>query len=156
MSNGGTSSGGDDVATDRTLVGGELATDRTVDGIGIASDQTLVGADPASADTAAHGRTLPQVGRLPPAAAPPLFESERYDVVRRLGAGGFGVVYAVRDKERGDRQLALKLLRHLDPEALYRFKQEFRSLADLRHPSLVRLHELHAEGESWFFTMDLV
>ena len=82
-------------------------------------------------------------------------------MVRRIGSGGFGVVYEVLDRERGAR-VALKTLAQLEPSTLYRFKKEFRALAGLRHPNLVELHELVAErgavaGEGdWFFTMELV
>ena len=81
--------------------------------------------------------------------------TERFQVIRRLQTGGAGVVYEAYDRER-DLRVALKTLRHMDADALYRFKQEFRSSAEIVHPNLVPLYELISDGERWFFTMELI
>jgi eukaryotic-like serine/threonine-protein kinase len=81
--------------------------------------------------------------------------TDRFLVLRRIGAGGMGVVYEALDRERNTK-LALKTLRTLKPEAILRFKNEFRALQDLHHPNLVSLGELFEEQGQWFFTMEMV
>jgi hypothetical protein len=81
--------------------------------------------------------------------------TDRFFLERRLGAGGFGRVYQAYDREWKLR-VALKVLRRNDPKFLYRFKREFRGSADFNHPNLVKLHELFADGQCWFFTMELL
>lgn len=66
-----------------------------------------------------------------------------------------GDVYRARDRRRGQ-DVALKVLPQLEATALLRFKNEFRALHDVEHPNLVRLHELHEDRGTWFFTMQLV
>jgi serine/threonine protein kinase len=82
-------------------------------------------------------------------------EHDRFDVLSELGSGGMGIVYAVYDRQRGEK-LALKTLQGEDPGALLRLKNEFRALQDLQHPNLVALGELFHDHDQWFFTMELI
>lgn len=82
-------------------------------------------------------------------------DTERFKVESLLGSGGFGTVYQVYDQER-NALVALKNLRLNNAQAIYRFKREFRSLANVIHPNLVTLYELISTGEQWFFTMELI
>ena len=82
-------------------------------------------------------------------------DSKRFQVRRRIGSGAFGVVYEAFDPVR-NQVVALKALRHATPEALYRFKREFRSVTHIAHRNLVRLHELIVEGDQWFVSMELI
>ena len=79
----------------------------------------------------------------------------RFRIDRCLGQGGFGVVYLAHDLKRGA-PVALKRLTNMSPGNLFRFKQEFRRLAQIQHENLVRLHELLGQNDQWFFTMEFV
>src|SRR5690554_2107372 len=87
-------------------------------------------------------------------ASSPL-DSKRFEIRSTLGQGGFGVVYRAFDRDLGA-QVALKTLHHTNARSLYRFKREFRSLADIAHPNLATLYELIQEDSLWYFTMELV
>ncbi len=65
------------------------------------------------------------------------------------------MVYEAVDRESGS-HVALKTLRSLSGETLLQLKSEFRTLQDIEHPNLIRLDELTRDGDTWFFTMELI
>lgn len=80
----------------------------------------------------------------------------RYQLLAPVGGGGMGDVYRAYDPVE-KRELALKILKHTYPRAQYYFKREFRAVVRLRHPNLVRLHDLYQVDEGkYFFTMELI
>jgi eukaryotic-like serine/threonine-protein kinase len=86
---------------------------------------------------------------------PPLEPAEagRYQIERKLGEGGAGAVYLVRDRETGER-LALKRLHRVDERSGARLKREFRTLADINHRNVIKLYDLGREHDAWFLTME--
>ena len=83
------------------------------------------------------------------------FIDRRFDIRRQIGTGSFGVVYEAFDTQR-NRSVALKTLARADADSVARFKREFRSLAELRHPNLAAMYELIADGDAWTLSMELV
>lgn len=66
-----------------------------------------------------------------------------------------GEVYEAFDRDRGV-VVAVKTLPRASAEAVYRFKREFRALADMEHPNLISLGELIEDSGQLFFTMDYI
>ena len=107
-------------------------------------------------DSARRALGVSETTRTIPGAAEAGFAgTERFEVRRKLGAGGFGAVYEVFDREQ-NATLALKTLHGAGISRIERLKAEFRSLADISHPNLVCFHEMLLDGGTWFFTMELV
>lgn len=80
---------------------------------------------------------------------------ERFELRRELGSGVTGVVWQAWDRQRTS-DVALKILHRFDAALMRRFKQEFRTLADVRHRNIVRIHELFELEERLFFSMELI
>jgi serine/threonine protein kinase len=113
------------------------------------------------------------MSKVKPAPLPPDTVIGGYRVVRRLAAGGFGVVYLAVDNE--GQQVAVKeylpsslatrppgeLLPQVQPEklSLYRlglksFFEEGRSLAQISHPSVVSVLNFFRENETVYMVMN--
>ena len=80
-----------------------------------------------------------------------------YRVLRKLGEGGMGEVYAAHD-DRLDRSVAVKLIRRdgEDEQSRKRFWREARAAAGLNHPNVCQLHEIGDEGGTLYIVMELL
>ncbi len=79
-----------------------------------------------------------------------------FDIVRRLGEGGMGVVFEGRDAVLG-RPVALKLLHPSSSlTAPARLLREAKALAKLSHPNVLTVFEVGLAGDHPFIVMELV
>ncbi|MEC4087089.1 serine/threonine-protein kinase PknK [Pseudoalteromonas rubra] len=72
-----------------------------------------------------------------------------------LGRGGMGVVYEAWD-EASNRFVALKTIQGTEPVSLYRFKLEYRQVAQIAHPNLVSLFGLTFIEGACYIVMELI
>ena len=77
-------------------------------------------------------------GALVAAALPPILAG-KFQLQRRLGAGGMGVVYLARDVTLG-RDVALKTLPRRGADAVLRLRNEARAMAALNHSALATIY----------------
>jgi len=84
---------------------------------------------------------------------------DRYVIKRRIGEGGFGVVYEA-EQMIINRRVALKVLKPeivSDESAVKRFLNEARAMATLRNPHTITLYDFGVTQDGLlFYTMDLL
>jgi eukaryotic-like serine/threonine-protein kinase len=89
-----------------------------------------------------------------PAMQPAALVLGRYRLERRLGAGGFGVVWRARD-ERLERPVAVKVLPHRRGLGK-RAEREALAAARLNHPGIVTLYEAGSDDDATYLVSELV
>ena len=81
-----------------------------------------------------------------------------YRIEAVIGRGGMGTIYCAVHTSLG-RQVAVKVLTEAlgkDQVLVDRFRREARALARLDHPHIVRIHDMGAQGELYYFVMEYV
>jgi serine/threonine protein kinase len=84
---------------------------------------------------------------------------KRFELVRTLGEGAVGAVYLVRDKEKDNELVALKVLTNeidYDNHTVDRFQQEIKLLREINHPNIVKAYDVIENGKSLAYTMEYV
>jgi len=78
----------------------------------------------------------------------------QYEIIRELGRGGMGAVYAARDTKLG-RKVAIKFLNsHNQPELTARFILEARATARCSHENIIVIHEVGEHDGSPFMVLE--
>ncbi|MCD4653829.1 sigma 54-interacting transcriptional regulator, partial [bacterium] len=86
--------------------------------------------------------------------------SNRYQITEKLGSGGMGIVYLVKDILKDNRLNALKIIRkdHVDETVLESFRQEFEVMTRLKHPNLAQVYDFGFDKreDSYYITMEYI
>ncbi|HEU5056078.1 MAG TPA: serine/threonine-protein kinase [Kofleriaceae bacterium] len=77
----------------------------------------------------------------------------QYELIRELGRGGMGRVFAARDTRLG-RRVAMKLLLRASPGIAERFLVEARATARCQHENIVIIHEVNEIGGMPFMVLE--
>jgi serine/threonine-protein kinase len=90
--------------------------------------------------------------------------AQRYEVIKRLGAGAFGTVYKAKDKILG-RMVAIKTIRLEGlaasggaglEELMDRFKREAMVSAQLKHPNIVTIYDIGESDGVSYIAMEFI
>ncbi|WP_437540591.1 protein kinase [Sorangium sp. So ce367] len=102
-----------------------------------------------------------QAGALPTERAPGSALADvggtikHYEIIRKLGQGGMGIVYLARDTKLG-RLVAIKLMLAYSGQGIERFLAEARATARCRHENIVVIHEVDELHGSPYMVLEYI
>ena len=82
---------------------------------------------------------------------------ERYELIRRIGAGGMGEVWLAHDERLASLPVAIKIMhKHMLPNAddVARFERETRFAAMMDHPNIVTVYTTGTDDGAPFMVME--
>ena len=130
------------------------------------SSSIPAGDDASSAPADAFTRLLEELARTPEAQIAEAWQTMlspgevvgRFELVREVGRGGFGVVYEARDLQLG-RRVAFKALRPgraLSAAQVLGLRREAEAAAQLNHPNVVTVHDFGSCPAGPFLILELL
>jgi hypothetical protein len=91
----------------------------------------------------------------PNAAVGPGARIHQYELIRELGRGGMGMVWAARDTKLG-RRVAIKFLLHASRGVAERFLTEARATAQCNHDNIVIIHEVDEIDDTPYMVLEFL
>ena len=109
-------------------------------------------------DSATKSAPPPRGPGAPRGSATPALELPDYEILKRLGGGGMGVVYLARNTLMGRFEVLKVVAPHLTdrPEVLERFLQEIQSAARLHHRNIVSAYAAIRSAAGLILAMEYV
>ena len=130
--------------------------------------RSLPPGDPSSASSGAFGALLSETARAPDLDSAALQRQPtagtrlgRFELLREIGRGGFGVVFEARDTELG-RHVAVKVVRWdrlsgpRREQHLESLRREAETAARLHHPNVVTLHDFGVQDGQPYLVLELL
>jgi serine/threonine protein kinase len=78
----------------------------------------------------------------------------KYEIISKIGQGGMGVVYKARDTVK--REVALKMLTHVDEKTLQRFRLEALALGKVQHRGVIRVDAFGNSSQGPYLVVEYV
>jgi serine/threonine protein kinase len=117
---------------------------------------------PSSALPAITRQFSAQMPAVRAASAPQRSLKQRYQLLKTLGIGGYGIVHKALDTEFGGRLVAIKEMSQADMDGKDRaaateaFKREAYMLAGLTNPNLPSIYDYFTENGRWYLVMSYI